>query len=280
MWQRLENSWELVKSSAEVLNQDRELLLFPALSAIAVVVVSASFFVPVALTGVVGGQGTLVNVGWAAWVVGFLFYLVHYTVIFFFNSALVGAAMIRLEGGDPTLKDGLRIAWERIGPILGYAAIAATVGLLLKAAKDRSKGLGRFVASLLGIAWSLATYLVVPVLVTRDVGPIDAIKESSRILKRTWGEQVAGNLGLGVVFWLVYLGLAMLLVPLVVLAFMSGSAIVIIACLGVAVLIFALTALVQTALSGIYSAAVYRFATTGEAKGFEQNKLQAAFEPR
>ena len=86
----------------------------------------------------------------AMYVLGFLFYLVQYFVIFFFNSALVGAALIRLDGGDPTLRDGLRIASSKWVSILGYAAVAATVGLILRSLQERAGWLGRIVVGFLG----------------------------------------------------------------------------------------------------------------------------------
>src|SRR5690606_12092796 len=146
---------------------------------------------------------------------GFLFYLCQYFVIFFFNTALVGAAMIRLEGGDPTVSDGLRIARERMGAILGYAAIAATVGLVLRALEERAGFLGRIVIGLIGLAWTLATFLVVPVLVSQNVGPVEALKESVRLLKRSWGENLAGNVGIGLAFGLITAVVAIVSIVLV-----------------------------------------------------------------
>jgi len=280
MLEKLSNSWQLVKSSAQVLQADKELLLFPLVSGIAAILVTAGFFVPTFLVG-----GLLRNLEGGLPVIGYVlllvYYVAQYTVIFFFNTALVGAAMIRLDGGDPTLGDGLRIAWSKIGPILGYAAIAATVGMVLRAISERSKGLGRLVVGLVGMAWNLATFLVVPVLVTHDIGPIDAIKESARTLKRTWGEQIAGNVGLGLFFGLVWVALILTGVGAGVLAASLELTWLVVAVVAVFVVAFVLLALVQTALSGIYSAALYRFATRGEAGGmFERRELEAAFAPR
>src|SRR5690606_4904906 len=129
MFDRISRSWSLVKASAAVLRSDKELLLFPVISAIATVLVAATFMLPLFGLGLLDGR----EPGPGLYLLGFLFYLCQYFVIFFFNTALVGAAMIRLEGGDPTVSDGLRIARERMGAILGYAAIAATVGLVLRA---------------------------------------------------------------------------------------------------------------------------------------------------
>jgi hypothetical protein len=212
---------------------------------------------------------------------GFLFYLCLYSITFFFNAALVSAAIMRLEGGDPTVMDGFNAARERIVPILGYAAIAATVGMLLQAMKNKENNfLVRIVGSGLGVAWTLSTFLVVPVLVQRNVGPIDAIKQSVALLKSTWGENAIGNVGLGAVFGLIMFGTIVLGLLLVVVSSSVSSALAI--TIGL-LAFFALIALavVQSALSGIYSAALYRYATAGEAPAaFGSTDLQNLFGPK
>lgn len=275
MFERFSRSWELVKASASVLRSDKELLVFPVLSGIAAMIVAATFLVPAFAMKLFDGQA---GIGTA--LVGFLFYLCQYFVIFFFNSALVAAAMIRLQGGDPTVGDGLRAARERIVPILGYAAIAATVGMLLQAMRNRDNNfLVRMAGSALGVAWTMASFLVVPVLVQQDVGPIDAIKRSVELLKRTWGENAIGNVGIGLAFGLLMFGVIAVGVVLVVLAANVSVALAI--TLGVFVVLAALMlGIVQSALSGIYSAALYRYATTGEAPAGFGTGLQTAFAPR
>src|SRR5882724_10286722 len=94
----------------------------------------------------------------------FLFYLANYFVVIFFNTALIHAATIRLRGGDPTLSDGLGFAWENVGRILQWAAVAATVGMILRAIEERVGWLGRFIIALVGAAWTVATYFVIPVI--------------------------------------------------------------------------------------------------------------------
>ena len=277
MFDKISRSWTLVKASAAVLRSDKELLLFPVISSIATVLVAITFMVPViGLRLFEGGQ-----IGVLGAIVGFLFYLCQYFVIFYFNTALVGAAMIRLEGGDPTVGDGLRIARSKMGVILGYAAIAATVGLLLRMISEKSGALGKIVVGLVGMAWTLASFLVVPILVTRDIGPVDAIKESIDLLKRTWGENVAGNVGIGLAFGLITMGVVLAVVALVIAAAAAGGAKLAIVAGAMGGLAIALVAVIQAALSGIYSAAVYRYAVDGQAPGgFAGSQLQAAFQPR
>lgn len=282
MFERLSRSWQLVKASASVLRQDKELLLFPLISSFALVLVLASFALPVFGLGILdsirGGGERLPGV---VYVIAFLFYFVQYSVIFFFNSALVGAATIRLNGGDPTFGDGMRIATSKLVVILGYAFIAATVGMVLRAIQERVGIVGKIIVAFVGVGWTLATYLVVPVLVNRDVGPIDAIKESAMLLKETWGENVIGQAGLGAAFGLILFAVIGCGVALIVLAALAGSGVLIGTAILLTILAVAVTALIQAALGGIYAAALYRYATTGEgSQGFGAETLKLAFAPK
>jgi hypothetical protein len=283
MFDRLSRSWSLVRASAAVLMKDKELLLFPALSLVALLVVAASFALPVLGLGALDGlsRGASKSISAGVYVVAFLFYFSQYFVISFFNAALVGAAMIRLEGGDPTLGDGLRIATSKIAVIAGYALVAATVGLILRIIQERVGFIGRIIVGLLGIGWSIATYLVVPVLVARDVGPIDAVKESAALLKKTWGENIIGQAGLGIAFAFIFLGVIFCGIFLVGVAVLTHSVFLVVAAALLAILAIGITALVQAALSGIYAAALYRFATTGEGtQGFDSGTMRLAFAPK
>jgi hypothetical protein len=270
--QRISNSWELVKESLRVLQADKELLVFPILSSIGLIIVSLAFILPMFFAGTfdaifAGGNEVM------GFLVMFAFYVVQYTVIFFANTALVGATMIRLRGGDPTVRDGLKIASSHFGPILGYALIAATVGMILRLISNMGKGIGQFISSLFGLAWNIATFLVVPVLVVENVGPIEAVKRSTSLLKRTWGEQIVGNLGIGAVFALLIV--AEVIVSVAVIAWVATlqSTALLIFVICAFVLLFLLTGLIQSALSGIYTAAVYQYAAEGKTSGFFNPQL-------
>ncbi len=282
MFEKISRSWSLIKASAAVLRSDSELLVFPLLSSVSALLVLASFAAPLLLVGGPDSarwQQDEIQIGLMVW--GFLFYLVQYFVIFFFNTALVGAAMIRLQGGDPTLADGLRIAFSRIGTIFGYAAIAATVGLLLRLIEQRAGVIGKWIAGLLGMAWTFASFLVVPVLVHENVGPLAAVKQSAQLLRKTWGENLVGSGGIGVVGGLLMFLLIIVGVAAAVFAFVNqlvGLGITVLVLTGVGAL---LLGLVQAALTGIYSAALYRYASVGEGSpGFEPALLGSAFAPK
>ncbi len=274
---RLARSWTLVKASASVLRSDRELLVFPLLSALCTLLVAATFVAPLALGGAFAHIGNHQAPAWL-WPLAFGFYLTQYFVIFYFNAALVGAARIRLDGGDPTLADGFRIASSRWQAILGYAAIAATVGMILRMIQERAGFIGRWVAGLLGLAWTVATFLAVPVLVNENIGPIDAVRRSTQLLKRTWGENLVGNVGIGLVFGLILFGWILLAVASIALAARTGSGIAIAAIVVVGVLGATLLGLVQTALQGVYATALHRYAQVGEAgAGFDRALVADAF---
>jgi hypothetical protein len=284
MFERVGNSWALVKASATVLRSDRELLIYPIISAIALLIVSIAFFLPLNSTGFFIEAAEDPSV--AEIVVVFAFYLVQYFIVIFANSALVGAALIRLRGGDPTLGDGFGIAKSHLRSILGYAVIAATVGMILKlfshAGESEGKGnplalIGILASSIVGMAWSLATFLAVPVLVAEDVGPGAAIRRSSSLLKKTWGEQLVGGLSIGLVFGLFAIAVVILGIAAIVFVADTSPA----AAIAIVVLLVLLLlgiGLISSTLGGIYSAAVYNYAVGGDAgEFFREDLIKEAF---
>lgn len=283
MFKSLSNSWELVKASANVLMADKELMIFPILSSVALLIVTLLFLLPMTVAGVFD---QMFNSSIVGYFVLFLFYVVQYFVMIFANTALVGAALIRLRGGDPTVQDGFQIATSRLGPILGYALIAATVGMILKAlssfAEKNNSIIGSIITSLFSFGWNVATFLVVPVLAVENVGPIEAIKRSVAHLKKTWGEQLVGNMTLGAVFTLINLAIIFgggaLIMGLLALE-LPGAVVVLVGILLVIVLMISI--LISSTLNSIFVAAVYQYSTSGQAGTFfESGLVEQAFRTR
>ncbi len=277
---RLGRSWLLIKASWSVLRSDQELLVLPFLSGCATVVVAAAFLGMAAITGAFrtleGGDPGAIHVSFYA--AAFIFYVVQYFIIIFFNTALVGAALERLDGGNPTVGSALALAQSRVGSILGYAVISATVGVLLRMLAERLGFIGRIIEAGVGLAWTVTTFLVIPVLAAEGIGPTEAIKKSASLLKKTWGENLIGNAGISLVLSLTAIAVALV-------GFGGGAALydhgyqaLAIAMFAAAVVLFLAVVLVGAALTAIYSAAVYRFATAGRPpQGFDQDLIDGAF---
>lgn len=286
---KIRRSWELVKASWKVLKADKELALFPVVSAICVAIaiaIIAGGFVLVTGDGAQEIADRFDENSSRSWTIGdlvtlFLIYFVTVLIATFFNAALIGATLKRLRGGDPTFRDGLKLASGRIGSIVGYAAISATVGVVIQLIRSRSNTLGDIGAGLLNAAWGVATFLVVPVLVAEDVGPADAIRRSGSLLKKTWGEQIAGNFSLGLIGFLATLAVALIGALLIGLASAAGSTIAIGGAITLVIIAAAIIAVIFSALNAIYKAAVYEYAADGVAAGaFGQDVLRNAFVPK
>ncbi len=264
--ERFRRSWQLVKSSWSVLRADKELMLYPVASGVVM-------FIAMALVGLLwlstGGFDRLdsESFGLLDLVFIYLFYFVVSTVGIFFNSALVAAANIRLDGGDPTLSDGFRIAISHLPAILGWAAIAATVGLVLQAIRERAGVAGAIVSLIGSMAWGLITFLVVPILVVEGVGPIEAIKRSAGMLRKTWGEQIVGNFSIGLVTGLLFIAVLIGGGAVVFVLFgISGA----LGAVGAVLLVLGLVilGLIGSTLSGIFNIALYRYASGKSADVF------------
>jgi hypothetical protein len=281
MFDRLSRSWELVKFSADVLSKDKELLVFPLLSSIAGLLVMASFFPLLLVPEYVGTAEQAQQVTEQIDMVAlFLLYLVEYFVMFFFNAALVAAALERINGGDPTVASGFRAVLPKIGVIFFYSLIAATVGMALRAIGERGGMFGRILAGITGMFWTLASFLAVPVLVSRNVGPVDALKESFELMKRTWGENMIANAGLGVVFFLIYLVVLLPMLGLISMAASYGTEAVV-TLVAIFAVLLVIIGMIQAALQGIFSAALYHYAVDGEDDaGIPADVLGSAFSPK
>jgi len=269
----IRRGFRLLGASWEVLKADRELLVLPVISFIFIMIASAGLGFMFWTGGAFEQGAEQFPRGPVDYVLLFVFYFVAYFIGIFFNAAVVGAATIRLDGGNPTLRDGLRAAWSVKGKIAWWAAVSATVGLILRALEERAGFLGRIVINIIGAAWSAVTFFVVPVLLYEPVGVGQGIKRSAKIFKQRWGETFVGAGAIGIAVFLIALPLAAVVGAIgmssVVLAVIVGS------------LTFGLLIAVSTALSGIFNAALYRYATTGQAPGaFSADDLNGSFKEK
>ena len=272
---KIYRTWSLMGACWQLLSKDKGLLLFPLISGICCMLLLASFALPLYFTNhwqpPAGGAAATQQMAYYGTL--FLFYVCNYFVVVFFNAGIVACATIRMKGGNPTVGDGFRAAAARLPAIAGWAILSATVGLILRVIEDRSEKVGRFVAGLLGAAWTVVSFLVIPILVVENKNPFIALKESTILLKKTWGEQVAGNFSFGLIFLL----LSLPAIVLIVVGIFSGSLAAIAACVGLAVIYFIILALIQSALRSIFQAAVYLYARDGQVPvGFGAELLGSA----
>jgi ABC-type multidrug transport system fused ATPase/permease subunit len=284
MFERVATGWELAQQSWRVLQRDKELLVFPLMSGIACVLVMASFVIPLWTTGFVDdvmAERAANDGGQLRQVLGvailFVYYFLNYFVIVFFNSALIACAIIRFKGGNPNLRDGFSAATSLLPQIAGWAAVAATVGVVLRVIESRSEKVGQIVAGLMGMAWSAVTYFVVPVIVVERVGPVDAAKRSFGILKKTWGEALTANFGIGFVVFVASL-LGVIPIVLGVVAMASGMVPIGIAAIAIGIAILLVVSLISSALNTIIIGALYLYAAEGKVpQEFDEGTFQHAF---
>jgi hypothetical protein len=274
-------SYQLVRASWTILRQDKELIIFPILSGAASIVLAASFLIPLVLFAHHDPEDQKIRIDFWWYLFTFLFYLVSYFITIFFNVGVMHCASIRMSGSDPTIAEGFQGAISNVVPILVWSLISATVGLILRLIEERLALVGRIVASLLGLGWSFLTYFAVPVMIFEGKSAGRAIKRSAELFKRTWGESVVGQAGMGVFFGcLAFAGV----VPVALAVFLAaqGTLGAAVATLIIAVAIFYWIALaaIATALKGIFNVALYRFAATGQAGGFPPELIAGHWTPK
>ena len=254
---------------------DKKLLVFPVLSGIVTLIVILSFFLPLLVSGTLLGMthaGPVVYYGLL-----FLFYVASYFVVIFFNTALISCVNAKLNGKDMSVGEGISNAANHLPAILGWAIVSATVGIVLHLLERRSGFLGQIVFSLLGGAWALVTYFVVPVLVLEDKGVFAALGESFSLIKKTWGESIVGSVGMAVVF----VGIGVIAALGVIATMFLGNAAIFLAALALFLILVVILAVVYYAMQAIYVTALYTYAKTGTVpSAFHPDLIQNAFAPK
>ena len=291
MPERLGRGWAMARASFAVLRRFPALTIFP--------VISGAIFLAVAgliVLSLLQDSGALYAAARPVWdslggeAGQATFYVVAFALLYgltvvaiFCNVALIHCALRAHAGETPSVGAGLASAAGCLPQILGWALISVTVGLILNAIesalKDKLGFLGGLIGGLLEFGWAVTTYFVLPVLAAERLGPIAAIRRSSAVLRARWGESLAGEARFGLVGLLFFLlaGLVFFagLALLVSAGGLAGLGLVLMAlgvCMGLA------TIIVLQALSGIFQAGVYLYATTGQVPAtLDPGLVQGAF---
>jgi Family of unknown function (DUF6159) len=266
---RIKRGWGLTKKSWTLLNENRELLRFPLYGAIATIVPAIVFLGPGLYLfdqDELAGAIPLVVIGvYALSVIGF-----------FFSVALAACADMIFRGQQASVGDGLAVARERFPQICGWAAVNTAISAVMGVLENQGGIGGQIAARLVGMAWSLVTFLAVPVIAIEGTGPFSTIQRSASMFRQRWGQQITGNIAIGGAVFLFGMLPAILLIVAGAAVWSSASflgAILVV----VGALLFAVSMLISKALSGIFGVALYRYALDGEAVGgFTAEDLESA----
>src|SRR5579871_12631 len=273
MFTRFSRSWSLTKQSFAVLSSNPVLMIFPCLSALATLIVIASFLVPLFSSGAYQSMAQQ-RLQDPAFYLGLLaFYFCCYFVQTFFTCALMASANVVICGGRASLKEGLGLAAARIGNIAAWALMAATVGVILRTLQERLGIFGKIVIAMTGGIWSILTYFIAPVIIFEDLSVFDGVRRSAQLVKKTWGEGIAGGVTFVALNWLA----AATLLLTGIIFFMAQPILGLVWVIGY----IALWAIVASTASAIFRVALYRYAWIGAKTDlFDQNLIENAFKQR
>ena len=262
-----------------LLRADRTLLWLPVLGAASGLLAAGMLFVPGwALGSLLDDRHG--NLG--AWFGGVAATFAASVVATYFQAALVIGAHQRADGRQPTLGGVLAQAWAYRSPILAWGTLSATVGLAVRAAEERLGILGKIFGFLAGLAWAVASFLAVPVVVAEGLGPIAALKRSAELVRRTWGSSLRTTVRWGITQVLLALP-ALALVVLGVALLSAGSPTDMAAgalLLAIGILAVAGLAAVFVAISAYARAVIYRFAVGAATPGIDPALMSGVFVPK
>lgn len=281
---KMKNGLELSRQSWRALRANRQLIIFPIISMIGLIIITALFFIPQAtLLGLTGATaGATSGISWILFLaVLFVYYLIVYFIVIFSNTALVGATLKLIDGKPAAVRDGLSVAMSHLGKIFVYALISATVGVIARSITQSGRNSDNIIVSILAAviggliqgAWNLMVFFALPVMIVENTPVIASLKRSLEIFKQTWGESFVGNTATGGISCLVNLVILLLTGAMIAGGIALGNVPLIV--LGGILMLFGLVivSLLNGAVNGIFQASLYRFATTGDAGPFIDTTL-------
>lgn len=267
---RIARSWRLTRAAWDVVRSDRSLLVLAAISAI-------TGGIGLALIFILGGSfqnGRLKGDELALYALIFAYPLTFISV--FFNTAIAAAASAALEGRHLSVGQALAVPMRKLPTVALWSLIAAVVGFLLEQAASRLPLGGSIAARLVGLGWALASLFAIPIIALEDCSAPEALKRSSHIVKKRWGEGIGGSLIIGA--WTAIAVLLAIVVFVVAALATNDVPAVRDAVLVLGVLVLAAIVAVQLVVRQTFAVALYRYATDGTAQGpFAEGDLQAPF---
>ncbi len=279
-------SWSMFKTSWTVLKQDRELLWLAVMNflvSLAAVLVAGLFVLVVGILSSIGSSDDswFGNPHVVVFFVAGLFVAVAIAIAnAFFHGAIVYGTFERLSGGDPTVKSAMAGARSKMRLLVLWGLTALCISWLINLIQhllERIRFVGWILGSLVEMAWNVLKFLVIPIVIVEGLGPFASLKRSRELLRSTWGDNLIGQLGLGLIgFLLVIPGALFILlfvltgfVPLIVLGAVVGGIYI----LGVILFV--------SALNSVFQSVLYHYAVRGQVpSGFDSHDVSAAFAPR
>jgi hypothetical protein len=260
---KLSNGWKISMYSFSVLKENKSLIIFPILSAISMILIFGSVITGVLASNDWNASNFDVQNKTLGYIFLFLFYLVNYFIVVFFNMALIHCTHLYFKGEKPTVSDGLRFSVSRIGAIFSWSVLAAIVGTVLRIIQENVGSIGKIITSLIGIAWNVAAFFVVPMIAYENLGPVDALKRSAKMMKEKWGESLGATFSFGLIHFLAVLVVGGGL-------FVVGSLINVILGIVLAVLGILILAAIFSAAQTVFVSAVYHNITGDPVQNFNE----------
>jgi hypothetical protein len=285
MFEAFGRSKRMFTESLAVIRRDKALLAFPVMSAMFTVAALVAFVFGAYFAGFfvvtdAGHHGAEVQANVNA-VLGyallFVWYFVSWTIVLFFNVALIHCAKLHFDGQPVTASDGLKCAMSHLPRILAWAAVSATVGVVLQAIADKNKIVGGIVKWLVGAVWAVATFFIVPVMIYENLSLYASFKRSIELIAKSWGEAAIGNVGVG--YFMLLLALPAIIIAIVIAAVVPTVGIFVGG--GLLVAYMAFLCVLSSAITGVMRAALYNYASTGVVpSGMSQDVFALAFKAK
>ena len=268
---RIGRGWRVTKLGMHVVRADPELMAYMLFSGI------FSIIAAIAILALTGGLGFFVGGEEGAesgvYVGTFLSYMAIAIITVFWNAAIIASAHERLTAGtNPSFSYGIKQAMKCLPQIVIWGLISGTVGLIITAFQSMQQSdnlvvsiFGHIASFIVQVAWWIATFFVVPMIVLDNIGVGESMSKSPELFKQTWGEDVVSTTGTGIINILVCLLIVAICLPLFALGEIGSGLGILVMFAGIAI-----SVLFFSACEAVNRVSLYYFAKTGESPPLAQ----------
>lgn len=295
---KISTSWAILMSSVQLMRQHKKLLWFPLLNFIAIVGIVVFFAMPLftqmsvfnlsetfpqmleamQAAGEEYSEGehpfletsvwnfTVLDKGTPTTLLLFL-YLPSMFLATFVNVAFYYEIMQAFNGEKVSLRRGFSFARTKLKAILVWSLLAGVVGAIIHKIQENVGFVGQWITGLIGIAWSVASVFAIPVIIREEQqsNPVDYLKKSAQLIKKTWGEGLTGLVSISVVTFLLTVGIIIsgIILSIFTTQLFTATLIIVLIVITAIILLMYLSGVARN----IYLCGLYIYASEGVAPG-------------
>lgn len=194
MFENMKKGWALARATRKLVFGDRSLFIYPVLAAIISFIEFLAIFGSLVLSTFSVGAAANGSANTAAFIVALVIY---YFIVIFTSTYFLMAMMIAfkgyLKGNRISIGEAMSQTAQYTKLIVQWALFYTFVIMLIQILESRFRGIGRvLIGTIASMVVALATFFAIQIILDKRLGPVGAVKESTKFIIAKFGKTFGG----------------------------------------------------------------------------------------